>query len=103
LIRGHASKTLDIGLLDPQRVRKGRGLAAQQRLLCALHALLELVSVAVHILVDRALDQLCLLQARHQRGVADLLLGGLMNLDRGLRSRHRLFRYFGTTHDTTPS
>jgi hypothetical protein len=49
-----------------------------------LHALREVLAVTLDVLVDRALDKLSLLEARHQRGVADLLLGGLMNLDRGL-------------------
>jgi hypothetical protein len=38
--------------------------------------------VTIYVLVDGALDEFGLLQARHQRGVADLLLGGLMDLDR---------------------
>ena len=61
-----------------------------------LHALREVLAVTLDILVDRALDKLGLLEARHQRGVADLLLGGLMNLDRGLRTHHGITRYFGT-------
>jgi len=48
----------------------------------SLHALCELVAVTVHVFIDRALDQLRLLEARHQGGVANLLLGGLMDLDR---------------------
>ncbi|MGA8364577.1 MAG: hypothetical protein WB709_08655 [Solirubrobacteraceae bacterium] len=63
-------------------MREDRRLAAQERLLCALHAQRELVAVTIDVLVDGALDELGLLQARHQRGVADLLLGGLMDLDR---------------------
>jgi|HubBroStandDraft_4_1064222.scaffolds.fasta_scaffold84003_3 hypothetical protein len=47
------------------------------------------------VLVDRALDQLGLLEARHQRCVTDLLLGGLMNLDRGLRSHNQLLLWHG--------
>jgi hypothetical protein len=38
--------------------------------------------VTIDVLVDGALNELGLLQARHQRGVANLLLGGLMDLDR---------------------
>jgi hypothetical protein len=52
--------------------------------------------VTLDVLVDRALDKLGLLEARHQRGIADLLLGGLMNLDRGLCTQHGITRYFGT-------
>jgi hypothetical protein len=40
--------------------------------------------VALNVLIDSTLDELSLLEPRHQRGVANLLLGGLMNLDRGL-------------------
>jgi hypothetical protein len=89
LTGGHTTQTLHVGFLDLERVREGRGLAA---LLRTFHALRELVTVAIHVLVDSALDQLGLLQSRHQRGVADLLLGGLMDLDRGLRSRHGIPR-----------
>jgi hypothetical protein len=52
------------------------------------------------VLIDRALYQLGLLEARHQRGIADLLLGGLMDLDRGLCSHNGVTRYFGTAEDT---
>src|ERR1700729_93017 len=52
------------------------------------------------VLIDRELDELSLLEARHQRGVADLLLGGLMDLDRGLRSHYGVTRYFGTAEHT---
>jgi hypothetical protein len=47
-----------------------------------LHALCKVLAVMLDVLIDRALDKLGLLEARHQRGVANLLLGGLMNLDR---------------------
>jgi hypothetical protein len=40
----------------------------------------------LNVLIDRPLDKLGLLDARHQRRVANLLLGGLMNLDWGLCS-----------------
>jgi hypothetical protein len=65
-----------------------------------LHALREVLAVTLDVLIDRALDKLGLLEARHQRGVADLLLGGLMNLDRGLCTHHGITRYLGTTDDS---
>jgi hypothetical protein len=40
--------------------------------------------VTLDVLVYGALYKLGLLEARHQRGVADLLLGGLMDLNGGL-------------------
>jgi hypothetical protein len=86
LIGRYPADPLDIGLLDTQRVRERRGLPAQQCLVRLLHALREVLTVTLDVLVDRALDKLGLLEARHQRGVADLLLGGLMDLDRGLRT-----------------
>jgi len=51
--------------------------------------------VVLNVLIDRTLDELGLLDARHQRRVADLLLGGLMDLDRGLRSHidYSVLRY----------
>jgi hypothetical protein len=87
---------LHVGFLDAQRVRECRALAAQERLLSLLHALREVLAVTLDVLVYGALDKLGLLEARHQRGVADLLLGGLMNLDRGLCTQHGITRYFGT-------
>jgi hypothetical protein len=50
----------------------------------ALHAQRKLLAVMLDVLINRALDKLSLLEARHQRCVANLLLRGLMNLDRGL-------------------
>jgi hypothetical protein len=44
----------------------------------------EVLAMMLYVLVDRALYKLGLLEARHQRSVADLLLDGLVNLDRGL-------------------
>jgi hypothetical protein len=70
-----------------------RGLAAEQRLVRLLHAACELLSVALHVLVDRLLDELGLLQSGHQRRVADLLLGRLVYLDRGLGACHSVPRY----------
>jgi hypothetical protein len=55
----------------------------------------------LNVLIDRTLDELGLLEARHQRGIADLLLGGLMDLDWGLRSHMGVTRYFGIADDTT--
>jgi hypothetical protein len=37
--------------------------------------------MALDVLIYGALDELGLLESRHQRGVADLLLGGLVDLD----------------------
>jgi len=37
--------------------------------------------MALDVFVDSALDELGLLEPRHQRGVADLLLRRLVNLD----------------------
>jgi hypothetical protein len=54
----------------------------------ALHAQRKQLAVMLDVLIDRTLDKLGLLEARHQRGIADLLLGGLMYLDRGLRSHY---------------
>jgi hypothetical protein len=96
LIGRYPADPLDIGLLDAQRIRERRGLLAQQCLVRLLHALREVLAVTLDVLVDCALDKLGLLEARHQRGVADLLLGGLMNLDRGLCTQHGITRYFGT-------
>lgn len=47
----------------------------------ALHPLGELLAVTLHILIHRTLDELGLLEPGHQGRVADLLLGGLVNLD----------------------
>jgi len=44
--------------------------------------------VTLDVLIDRELYELGLLEARHQRRIADLLLRGLMNLDRGLRTHN---------------
>jgi hypothetical protein len=88
LIGGDTTDPLDIGLIDAYRVRERGRLAAQQRLVRALHAQRKQLAVMLDVLIDRALDELGLLEARHQRGIADLLLGGLMNLDRGLRSHN---------------
>jgi hypothetical protein len=49
----------------------------------ALHSQRKQLTMMLDVLIDRTLDELSLLEARHQRRVADLLLGGLMNLDRG--------------------
>jgi hypothetical protein len=49
-----------------------------------LHAQRKQLAMMLDVLIDRELDELSLLEARHQRGIADLLLGGLMDLDRGL-------------------
>jgi hypothetical protein len=86
LIGRDTTDSLDIGLTDAQRVCERGGLAAQQRGVRALHAQRKQLAVMLDVLIDRALDKLGLLEARHQRRIADLLLGGLMNLDRGLRS-----------------
>jgi hypothetical protein len=56
----------------------------------ALHTQRKQLTVMLDVLVDRALYQLGLLEARHQRGIADLLLRGLMDLDRGLRTHDGL-------------
>jgi hypothetical protein len=48
----------------------------------------EFFAVTVDVLVNGSLDEFSLLEAGHQRGVSDLLLGRLMNLDRGLRACH---------------
>jgi hypothetical protein len=53
----------------------------------------ELVAMALHVLVDRLLDELGLSEARHQRGVADLLLGRLMYFDGRLSACHSVPRY----------
>jgi hypothetical protein len=82
LIGGNAPDPLDVGLVNPQRIRERRGLAAQQRLARVLHAPSELVTVTLDVLVHGTLDQFGLLEPRHQCGVANLLLGGLVDLDR---------------------
>ena len=40
--------------------------------------------MALDVFIDRMLDEFGLLEAGHQRGVTDLLLRRLVNLDRGL-------------------
>jgi hypothetical protein len=67
----------------------------------ALHTQRKQLAVMFDVLIDRTLDKLCLLEARHQSRVADLLLGGLMNLDRGLCAHNGSSRYFGTAEHTT--
>ncbi len=84
LIGGDTADARDIGLIDTQRVGERGGLAAKQRLTRAVHPPCKVIAVMLDVLVDRPLHELGLLEARHQRGVADLLLGGLVNLDRGL-------------------
>ena len=79
LIRRNPADPFNIGLVDTQRVCKRGRLTAQQRLLRALHALRKQLAVMLNVLVDRPLDELRLLKTRHQRGIADLLLGGLMD------------------------
>jgi len=90
LIGRDPADPLDIGFIDAQRVCERGRLAAQQRLLRALHTQRKVLAVMLDVLIDRELDELGLLEARHQRGIANLLLGGLMNLDRGLRDDVRL-------------
>jgi len=90
LIGRDPADPLDIGLADAQRVGERGRLTAQQRLVRALHTQRKQLAVMLDVLIDRALDELGLLEARHQRGIANLLLGGLMNLDRGLRGDVRL-------------
>jgi hypothetical protein len=82
MIGRDATEAHHVSLVNAKRVCKRRSLASQQRPARALHALSKVVAVAIHVLVDRALNQLGLLHTRHQRGIADLLLGRLMNLDR---------------------
>jgi hypothetical protein len=88
LIGRDTTDPLDISLTDSHRVRERGRLAAQQRLLRALHAQRKQLAVMLDVLINRALDKLRLLEARHQCRIADLLLGGLMNLDRGLRTHN---------------
>jgi hypothetical protein len=88
LIGRDTTDPLDIGLTDTHRVCERGGLAAQQCLVRALHALRKQLAVMLDVLIDRTLDEFGLLEARHQRRVADLLLGGLMDLDRGLRTHN---------------
>jgi hypothetical protein len=73
--------------------RRASKLAAKQRLASPLHALLELLTMSVDVFVDRNLDELGLLEPGHQRGVADLLLGGLVDLDWRLSACHAVPRY----------
>jgi hypothetical protein len=49
--------------------------------------------MSLDVFVDRTLDELGLLEPGHQRGVADLLLGGLVDLDWRLSACHSVPRY----------
>jgi hypothetical protein len=60
-----------------------------------LHAPVELLVVALDVLIDSALNKLGLPDPSHQRGITNLLLGALVDLDWGLGLGHR---YFGTRY-----
>ena len=47
----------------------------------------------IDVLVDRTLDKLGLLEPSQQRCVSDLLLSGLVDLDRRLSACHPVPRY----------
>lgn len=79
LIGRDTADPLNTSLTDAQRVCERGRLAAQQRLVPALHAQRKQLAVMLNVLIDRTLDEFRLLEARHQRCVADLLLGGLMD------------------------
>jgi hypothetical protein len=72
LIGRDSSDARDIVLGNAGGVGERRRIAAEQGLAGALHTATELLTMSLDVLVDRALDELSLLQPRHQRRVADL-------------------------------
>lgn len=63
-----------------------------------LHPPPKLLAMTLDVLVNGALDELGLLEPRHQRGVADLLLRGFVNLDGRLSTGHSVPRYHQSSY-----
>jgi hypothetical protein len=93
LIGRNAADPRHVFFADAERIGEGGGLAAEQRLVRPFHAARKLFPMALHVLVDRLLDEFGLLESGHQRGIADLFLRRLMNLDRRLCAGHSVSRY----------
>jgi hypothetical protein len=82
LIGCDAADAFHVRLGHAERVRERRGLPAEQRLAGPLHPARELLAVTLDVLGHRAIDELGLVAAGQQRGVAHALLGRLVDLDR---------------------
>lgn len=91
--RRDSTDARNVVLADARRVCERGRLATEKRLTCVIHAACELFAMAVDVLVDRPLDEFGLPKPRHQRGVADLLLCRLMNLNGRLSTCHSVPRY----------